>query len=182
MSSLVLITGGTGHLGFKVLRDALDAGYRVRAAVRSQAKAESVRNNSFINATHYVDNLEFVIVPDLSVSGAYDEAVKGVDYVIHIASPITQGFSTQEDYKEKLIKPAVTGTVGILESAQKSPSVKRIVITSSLVAVVNFGAMMTPDGPVINAEQRVAFDEGPYPAEFAAYSASKVLVSFHNLV
>jgi len=162
-------------LGFKTLRDALNAGYRVRAAVRSEAKADSIRNNSLVKATHHIDNIEFVIVPDLSVPGAYDEAVQGVDYIIHIASPITQGFSTEEDYKEKLIKPAVTGTVGILDSAKKAPSVKRIVITSSVVAVASFGSIMTPDSPVITAEQRVAFEEGPYPAEFAAYSASKVL-------
>jgi len=175
MSSLILLTGGTGHLGFKALRDALDAGYRVRAAVRSQAKADSIRNNPLVKATHHVDNIEFIIVPDLSVPGAYDEAVKGVDYIIHIASPITQGYETQEDFKENLIKPAVTGTVGILDSANKAPSVKRIVITSSLVAVASFPTLMGATGEVINSQQRVPFDEGPYPAEFAAYSASKVL-------
>ena len=31
---LVLITGATGHLGFRVLLDALQHGYTIRAAVR----------------------------------------------------------------------------------------------------------------------------------------------------
>lgn len=32
-----------------------------------------------------VHKVEFAIVPDNTVLGAYDEAIRGVDYVIHIA-------------------------------------------------------------------------------------------------
>ena len=41
-SDLVLITGVTGHVGFRVLIFALEAGYRVRAAVRNQGKADTI--------------------------------------------------------------------------------------------------------------------------------------------
>jgi uncharacterized protein YbjT (DUF2867 family) len=37
-NDLVLITGGTGFIGFKIIVTALQAGYSVRAAVRSDAK------------------------------------------------------------------------------------------------------------------------------------------------
>jgi len=33
----------------------------------------------------YLDQLEFIMVEDRTVSGAYDEAVEGVDYIIHTA-------------------------------------------------------------------------------------------------
>ena len=41
-SDLVLITGGTGHIGFKVIVDALEAGYSVRAAIRDSSKEETI--------------------------------------------------------------------------------------------------------------------------------------------
>ena len=175
-SELVLITGVTGHLGFKTLLDALEAGYHVRAAVRSKSKAEVITSNSTFKAANIPEGqLSFVIVPDLTVPGAYDEAVKDVKYAIHIASPITTGSKlTQAQFKEYFIKPAVQGTIGMLESAAKSPSVHRIVITSSVVAMIPFEKMMSgSDDYTYTAEDRIPFQEGPYSIEFHAYSASK---------
>jgi uncharacterized protein YbjT (DUF2867 family) len=84
---LVLVTGGSGHLGFRVLAFALQYNYRVRAAVRSPEKAEQIKAAKSVQG--YLDKLEFVIVPDILADGAYDEAVKGADYVLHVASPIS---------------------------------------------------------------------------------------------
>jgi nucleoside-diphosphate-sugar epimerase len=175
--SLVLITGATGHIGFRALLDLLTLGYKVRAAVRSQAKAEVILNNPVFKKANFPSNLlSFVTVPDLEQPSAYDEAVKGVDYVIHIASPITTGGEfTQEQYEAYFIAPAVRGTLGMLNSAATSPSVKRVVITSSVVAQIPFGEFATgmSAGQVYGAESRTPFDEGPYQNEFQAYSASK---------
>ena len=84
---LVLITGGSGHLGFRTLVFALHSGYRIRAAVRSPSKAALIREAKSIQA--HLDKLEFVVVPEILADGAYDEAVKGVDYILHVASPIS---------------------------------------------------------------------------------------------
>lgn len=84
----VLITGATGHIGFRTLRYALDNGYTVKAAVRSEQKAETVRSNPALRAYKNSSQLSFVIVPDLTVEGAYDTAVNGVKYIVHIASPL----------------------------------------------------------------------------------------------
>jgi nucleoside-diphosphate-sugar epimerase len=172
---LVLITGATGHLGFKTLLDALTAGYRVRAAVRSDAKAKVITSNPDFKALNIPEGqLSFVIVPDLQEPGAYDEAVKDAKYVIHIASPITTGGKlTSEQYHEYFVKPAVAGTVGMLQSAAKSPSVQRVVITSSIVAVIPFMTMMGGSDRTYTVEDRIPFPEGPYANEFHAYSASK---------
>ena len=176
VSELVLITGATGHVGFKTLLDALEAGYRVRAAVRSESKAQVITSNPVFKAANIPEGqLSFVIVPDLTVPGAYDEAVKDVKYVIHIASPITTGGKlTEAQYKEYFIKPAVQGTIGMLESAAKSPSVRRVVITSSIAAVIPFEKIMSgSDDHTYTAEDRIPFPDGPYVNEFHAYSASK---------
>lgn len=168
---LVLITGTTGFLGFKVLREALKAGYHVRAAVRSTAKAEKVRRQS----SALEDQLSFVVVPDFVAKGAFDEAVQGVRYVIHVASPMiddqTMGAADQE---ETFVRPAVEGTLGMFESARKAGSVRRIVVTSSILAVVPFEAVMVESSPhVVTAEDKREPATPPYGHPFVAYMASK---------
>jgi len=176
-SELVLITGATGHIGFKALLDALSLGYHTRVAVRSESKKQTILTNHAFKALNAADRVSFVIVPDLTLPGAYDEAVKDVDYIIHIASPIgTEEEMTHEEQVNYYIKPAVHGTVGILESAAKfGPTVKRVVITSSVVAIKTFLNLIGQEaGPATVAEDRVPNDEGPYMNHFHAYSASKI--------
>src|SRR5438034_10981539 len=105
-SDLVLITGVTGHVGFRVLVFALEAGYRVRAAVRNQEKADTILAAPSIKALNPDSRLTFVFVPDILMDGAYDEAVKGVDSIIHIASPLASGISS-DNFETHLIQPAV---------------------------------------------------------------------------
>jgi uncharacterized protein YbjT (DUF2867 family) len=77
MTQTVLITGASGFVATHVLNSFLDAGYNVRAAVRSERSADKVRK---IHAGHE-KALSFAIVPDMITPGAFDEAVKGVDGV-----------------------------------------------------------------------------------------------------
>lgn len=72
-----------------------------------------------------------VLVPVIEAPGAFDEAVKDVDGIIHVASPVA---FAPEDPSE-VIDPAVKGSVGILTSAAKfGKNVKRVVFTSSMAA------------------------------------------------
>jgi len=177
---LVLITGATGYLGFRVLVEALKAGYRARIAIRSVAKLKKLLNTPSIKALKpSSDQLSTVVVPDMAAPGAYDEAVKGVKYVIHVASPIpTFGGANPpkpEEYEDFFVKPALAGDLGMLKSASKSPTVKRVVLTSSIVAITPFEYYMGQGDPsrVFKSTDRIPFAEGPWPAEFAAYSAGK---------
>ncbi|KAJ5647836.1 putative oxidoreductase [Penicillium lividum] len=175
---LVLITGGTGHVGFKTLVTTLQAGYRVRAAVRSESKKQEILQSPSIISLDPRQQLSFVIVPDLMVDGAYNEAVTGAVYVLHIASPIIlKGEIKPEDYESALIKPAVAGTVNILKAAIGSSKVKRVVITSSVVAIVSakyFFEDEVPDDVTFDHTSRVPSTSGPYPSAFHAYNSSKV--------
>jgi nucleoside-diphosphate-sugar epimerase len=108
-SDLVLITGGTGHVGFKVLVEALEAGYSVRAAIRDTSKKQLIVSTKSIQAINPGPRLTFIIVPDITVDSAYDEAVKGVKYVIHVASPLSTASMKPEDFGTLLIEPAVKG-------------------------------------------------------------------------
>lgn len=122
--------GGTGYIGMWILKTLLDQGFPVRAVVRNQAKA----NFLIEKFSSQTDQLEFAIIKDFLIPGAFDEAVQGVAGVIHTASPVVIRPDIKMDPSE-VIKPAVDGTLALLISTAKSSSVKRVVLTSSTVAV-----------------------------------------------
>lgn len=70
---------------------------------------------------------------DLRDKEAFREPMKGCSVVIHSASPF---ISTKvKDPMKTLIEPAFQGTRNILEAVHATSSVKRVVITSSVVAL-----------------------------------------------
>lgn len=85
-NELVLITGATGHIGFRTLVLLLQHGYRARIAHRRAAQIDKIKAAASIKP--FGDAIEFVHVPDITGADAYDTAIKGVDYVMHVASPI----------------------------------------------------------------------------------------------
>jgi nucleoside-diphosphate-sugar epimerase len=175
--NLVLITGVTGHIGFRTLIQALEAGYWVRAAVRSHSKAQTILSNPKIQALNAGLRLTFTIVPNLACLSAYDEAVEGCRFIIHIASPLMMGkLPPGKDEHAYFIRPAVRGTLGMLKAAKKCGTVRRVVITSSLVAIVPLAQLTGAEWTdrAVQPTDRIPFVEGPYESEFAAYAASKV--------
>ena len=165
----LLITGATGFIGFKVLLDALVAGYKVRAAVRTSLKSDIITANPHIKTLSPGSNLSFVEVPDILASGAYDEALKGVTYVIHVASPLPL---PSRDPEKDILQPATLGTSNLLASALKTPSVRRVIITSSIVSNMAYPPIA---GETIVAESRVANPDGPFTEVFPAYCGSKII-------
>ncbi|EHK96765.1 putative uncharacterized oxidoreductase [Glarea lozoyensis 74030] len=127
----VLVTGGSGYVAAEVLNSFLIRGYNVKTTVRNEASAEKIKKSH----AKYLDQLSFAIVKDLQLPGGHDEAVKGVDGVIHTASPFVLQV---EDNARDLLEPAVNGTLEVLKSVQKNnPAVKRVVITSSFAAIID---------------------------------------------
>ena len=70
---------------------------------------------------------------DLLNQGDFDEAIKGCELVIHTASPFK--FQGIKDPQKELIDPALIGTRNVLEAANRNKSTKRVVLTSSVVAI-----------------------------------------------
>ncbi|KAI9808629.1 MAG: hypothetical protein M1825_003780 [Sarcosagium campestre] len=171
--NILLITGGSGHVGFRVLVEALKAGYPVRATVRSQAKADTILAAPSIKVLAPGAKLTFIVVPDILAPGAFDDAVEGVQNIIHCASPLTHNISADR-FEDELIAPAVNGTTGILESAHKMTGIQRIVITSSIVAVIPIEEFLTAgSGKTFDASVTNPYPKGPFGSEFEAYAASK---------
>lgn len=171
----LLISGATGYVGFRVLIVALEAGYSVRCVVRSQAGADRLLANPVIKQLSPNRSLYFTIVPDFAVEGAFHQPLRGITYVIHVASPVPGPGKT--DWERDLIEPAVQGTIGLLSSAKENPSVKRIVITSSVAGIVPYPVLTFGDktSKIWTADDRIPVDRGPYKDHTQAYNASKAM-------
>ncbi|KAI4287083.1 MAG: hypothetical protein L6R35_003656 [Caloplaca aegaea] len=121
----VLLTGGSGFIAVHVLETLLTQGHSVVTSVRSEAKAQMLRD-TFPSIGK--DRLDFVYVADIAQEGAFDEAVKSdppFEWVIHTASPLHFNIT---DTQKDLLDPAIIGTTGILKAIKKNaPTVKRVV-------------------------------------------------------
>ena len=130
MKKKVLLTGISGYIGNHCAVELLKNGYSVRGSVRDLNKSENVIR-AISKEIDPEGNLEFCEL-DLLKDNGWDEAMEGCEYVLHVASP----FINIEPKDESIyIKPAVDGTQRALRAAKKA-GVKRIVITSSIVAML----------------------------------------------
>ena len=129
-NELVLVTGGSGFIGSHCILQLLAAGYRVRTTVRSLKREGDVRAMLKQGGAEPGDRLSFVAA-DLEKDAGWAEAVAGCTYVLHVASPLPPNLPKHED---ELIVPAREGTLRVLR-ASRDAGVKRVVLTSSFVAI-----------------------------------------------
>ncbi|KAJ6581816.1 D-lactaldehyde dehydrogenase [Mycena capillaripes] len=139
----ILVSGANGFLATWIVGDLLKKGYSVRAAVRGEAKGKHLLNIY----EEYGNKLEVFLVNDMNVGGAFDDAVKGVQGIVHTASPVHLGAS----HPNEMIEPAIKGQLGMLTSAMKyGSSVQRIIITSSCAAILDTVADPTKDTATVS--------------------------------
>ena len=124
----VLITGGSGYLALHTIGKFLKNGFAVRTSLRSMDRVDEVRNT--INDEKLQENLEFCKL-DLMEDEGWDDAVKGCDYVIHMASPVIFKNLPNEN---TVIDPAKDGLLRAIKHSVKH-KVKRFVMTSSVAAI-----------------------------------------------
>ena len=127
----VLITGITGYIGSQVCLYFLkDGTYDVRGTVRDPSNLEKLSPLKKAYGVELFSKIELVPA-DLLDAESLDKAISGCDYVVHTASPLP--IKVPED-ENVVIKPAVEGTLAVMNAALKH-KVKRVVITSSGLTV-----------------------------------------------
>lgn len=97
-SRLRQITGVSGHVGFRVLVEALSRGYKVRAVIRNAAQSEQIKSTESLKP--YLAQVEFAVVPDLLVPGAFQGVLDDAVGVIHVASPLPSAVSSLSSITE----------------------------------------------------------------------------------
>ncbi|MFB6340122.1 NAD-dependent epimerase/dehydratase family protein [Saccharicrinis sp. FJH62] len=126
----VLVTGATGYVAGWLVKRLLEEGLTVHAAVRNPTDKTKVAHLDKI-AKDAPGKIKY-FKSDLLEPGSYAEAMKGCEVVFHTASPFT---TEVRNPQKQLIDPAVNGTANVLDQADKTKSVKRVVVTSSCAAI-----------------------------------------------
>lgn len=73
--STVLVTGSNGLIGSHIADQFLQRGFRVRGTVRDAGK--NAWMTALFDAKYGTGQFELFQLPDMAVSGAFDEAVRG---------------------------------------------------------------------------------------------------------
>ncbi|PPQ91157.1 hypothetical protein CVT25_003035 [Psilocybe cyanescens] len=183
----VLVTGANGFLAMWIVHVLLKEGFTVRGTVRTEDKGTKLKQ--FFSS--YGNKFDWFVVKDITTQGAFDEAVKDVDAIVHTASPVSTNSddpegdffrlpeeSTSAESRTAYIRPAVDGTLCILNSVLKfGTKVKRVVMTSSLGALL---PIIT--GPVVLDENswgdlivKLVEEQGKAAPPVTKYWASKTL-------
>jgi nucleoside-diphosphate-sugar epimerase len=126
----VLVTGGSGFIAGHAILQLLAAGYTVRTTVRNVARADHVKALLKAGGAASTDALS-VVAAHLEDDAGWADAVRGCQYVLHVASPFP---ATAPKHEDELIVPARDGALRVLRFARDA-GVKRVVMTSSFAAV-----------------------------------------------
>lgn len=162
--SIVAVTGSAGFIGSWVVQLLLAKGYRVRACVRD---ANDSKKTDFLKAMPaYASGRLTLHSANLDEAGCFDEIFEGCQGVCHVSH-----VSTYDD--QNYVKMVCDH---IIESVNKSQSVNRVIVTSSIAAVLS-------EADIFELERRPVCYEDRYPdelnpkrtAERQGYSMGKVL-------
>jgi dihydroflavonol-4-reductase len=129
---VVLVTGASGYIAKHIVHRLLAEGHAVRASVRNARRSAEVFEAATQDLADPSAAERFSVVElDLEADAGWKEALAGADALIHTASPFPL---VQPKNPDDLIRPAVDGTMRALRAA-RSAGVRRVVMTSSVVAV-----------------------------------------------
>ncbi|KAK9033907.1 hypothetical protein V6N11_050088 [Hibiscus sabdariffa] len=121
----VCVTGASGYLASWLVKRLLLSGYHVVGTVRDPANQRKLAHLWSLEGAK--ERLRLVRA-DLLEDGSFDDAIIGCQGVFHTASPVVK---PSFDPKAEILEPAVKGTVNVLRSCKKNPSLRRVVLTSS---------------------------------------------------
>ena len=167
----VLVTGASGYMASWIIKKLLKEGINVHATVRDSSNIEKVDHLTAL-AKVSAGQLK-LFKSDLLDTRSFDEPMRDCELVIHTASPFfITGIKNPE---EELIRPAKEGTRNVLESAKRNPAVKRVVLTSSVVAIYgdNADIALTPAGVFTEKEWNITSSAGHQPYPYSKTIAEK---------
>ncbi|XP_010661299.3 phenylacetaldehyde reductase [Vitis vinifera] len=173
---VVCVTGASGLIASWLVKLLLQNDYTVKATVRDPNDPK--RTQHLLSLDGAKERLH-LFKADLLEEGSFNSVVDGCDGVFHTASPVAMDVINPQ---AELIDPALKGIINVLRSCAKVPSVKRVVVTSSMTSVVFTGKPLTSEvlineswfsDPVLCNESKLWYVLSKTLAEEAAWKFSK---------
>ena len=182
----VAVTGASGYVASHVVRELLARGATVHATVRNPTDKAKVAH--LHKAAEGAPGTLKLFAADLLAEGSFAEALAGCVAVIHTASPFL--ITTIKDPQKDLVDPALLGTRNVLNTASKTPSVRRVVLTSSVVAMYDGPSDAAAKGRPLNDSdwnETSSLTNNPYGysktvAEREAWALAKAQSQWHLVV
>ncbi|CAN1813523.1 Phenylacetaldehyde reductase [Linum perenne] len=172
----VCVTGGSGYIASWLIKLLLRHGYTVIASVRDPC---DLKKTAHLLELDGAEERLHLYRADLLEEGSFDSAVRGCVGVFHTASPVSFDVA---DPQVEVVDPAVNGTLNVLKSCAKSPSVKRVIVTSSIASMFYTGKPSTEDtvadetwfsDPAVCRDLQVWYQLSKTLAESAAWEFAK---------
>ncbi len=123
----ILVTGANGFIGKPLCRTLTNTGWKVRGAVRRRDAS--------------IEGVETVVIDRIGPSTDWHEALRDVDYVVHLAAKV---HSMEQENLEAYFSINAEGTAQLAEAAAAC-GVKRFILASSVKAMTESTA---PDSPL----------------------------------
>jgi len=143
----VLVTGGTGFIGWHTCQELLAAGHTLKLFVRNKAKAKAM----------FGSKVRSIVVGDIASAADVKKALRGCDAAIHMAAMV----STSKDDAELVYNTNMAAAENILGQAAEA-GCKKIIHVSSITAIYNPKAKVldhnSPLGVAKNAYGRSKVD------------------------
>lgn len=168
----VLVTGGNGYIASWIVKYLLADGIDVHATVRDPGN--TAKTGHLLKAAEGSKGKLTLFKADLLKDGAFDAAMQGCELVIHTASPfVIKGL---KDAQKELVDPAVMGTKNVLDAANRVTSVKRVVLTASVVSVYGDAQDMHTQGlkALTEAQWNTTSSVSHQPYNYSKVAAEKV--------
>ena len=161
----VAVTGSAGFIGGWVVRRLLDKGYRVRACVRDVNDAK--RTDFLKDMPGFASGRLTLHGADLDQDGAFDSIFKGCHGVCHLSH--VSDYDDQ-DYVKKVCD-------SLINSINLSGSVTRVIVTSSIAAVISEVDLQELVKRPVCYEDRYPDEHNPRrtPEKGQGYSMGKVI-------
>lgn len=132
----ILVTGATGYIGSRVVERLLVAGHDVHVLARQRAQPDPEDMLVYLKHLPGAPKHLNVVFGDVTDPAALRAAMSSCEQLVHLAAVVDVRPPESEAQKQAMIDTALQGTQLVLDAATASGSIRKVLLCSSIVAVM----------------------------------------------